>query len=108
MKIFQRLFESDYDKAVRIAGYMAKKRTPENVYFTMGREAGFEEGFKAAMEKRVRDTRELTKDEEVLLMEFLINNDIEFIYDNSINGMRARKQKFGWKDNGKTYKHNPI
>ena len=55
-----------------------------------------------------RYLRELTKDEEISLMEFLINNDIELIYDDSINGMRARKQKFGWKDNGVKYNHKPL
>ena len=104
MEIFKNLFKSDYDIALKTAADMAKKLTPENVYFTVGREAGFQEGFKQAMEKRIKDTRALNKEEEGLLLEFLINNDIELLYDNSINGMRARKTNFGWKDNNTTFK----
>lgn len=100
------LFKSDYQIAVESAAGMAKKLTPENVYFTSGREVGFDEGFKKAMVIRVHDTTELSKDEEKMLLEFLINNDIELIYDDSINGMRARKTKFGWKCNGVKYVHN--
>ena len=48
------LFKSDYEIAIETAAEMAKNHTPENVYFTMGKEAGFEEGFKVAMENRVK------------------------------------------------------
>lgn len=107
MNLLKDLFKSDYDRAIEGAASMAKKMTPANVYFTSGRELGFQEGFKAAMDNRVKDTRELSPEEDKMLLEFLINNDIELIYSDEINGMRARKTKFGWKDAGVKYEHKP-
>jgi|GEM_PF-6664425 hypothetical protein len=103
MKIFKNLFKSDYEKALELANKMASERVPENVYFSVGRETGFDEGFKAAMEKKIKDTTELNQTELSELTAYLVNNDIELCYDNSINGMRARKVNFGWKEKGLQY-----
>jgi len=105
MNLLTKLFESDYDKALRLAADMAKERTPENLYFKMGKETGYEQGFKAGVQKRILNSTELSQSEQIELEEFLINRDIELIYDGSINGMRARKTKFGWKDADVKYIH---
>jgi hypothetical protein len=86
---------------VRILGFLDnlpsiswnKHKEEKAASFNRGYRAGVEEGFEIANEKKRYDCRNLTEQEKEEVMQYLINNNLEFGYNVENGGFYVLKRR---------------
>ena len=80
-----------FDLTSGFAAFAKSKEAKTERIFQNGRKAGLEEGIRIGMKKHFECTSELSKDEQELLIKFLIRHNMILCYETHYGGFRVRK-----------------